>query len=145
MQHRLKQKFWAHIVVNNPALIIELESDDHLSAYLDNKIESVLPLLEQLTSEGKADYITEELCIHQLVADMRPYRYNYLWNVLEQEFTKTFKNWEQNGILSYELINLQQYCKNTFDALDFNMDDAYEDDIYYAITGMIDEYLRNQD
>ena len=144
MQQRLKQKLWAHTIVNNPGLIIQLESDDQLSSFLETKIESVLPLLEQLTSEGKPDYIIEELCIHQLVAEMRPYRFNYLWNVLEQEFAATFKNWEQNGILTYELINLQQYCKDTFDALDFNMDDAYEDQVYYAITGMIDEYLRNQ-
>lgn len=145
MQQRLKQKFWAHIIVNNPGLILELERDDQLSAYLESKIASVLPLLDQLTSEDKADYIIEELCIHQLVAEMRPYRFNYLWNVLEQEFSSTFKTWEQDGILTYELINLQQYCKDTFDALGFTMDDAYEDQVYNAVTGMINEYLRQQD
>ncbi|TKT86008.1 hypothetical protein [Dyadobacter frigoris] len=144
MQQRLKQKFWAHILVNNPGLIIELEQQDHLNAYLESKIESVLPLLDQLTSEGKADYIIEELCIHALVAEMRPYRFNYLWNVLEQEFSPFFKSWEQDGILTFELINLQQHCKDTFDALGFTMDDAYEDQVYNAITGMIDEYLRQQ-
>lgn len=145
IQHRLKQKLWAHIIVNNPGLIMELEKDDQLCNYLESKIESVLPLLDQLTSDGKPDYIIEELCIHELVANMRPYRFNYLWNVLEQEFRPFFKNWEQDGILTYELINLQQYCKDTFDALDFTMDDAYEDQVYNAITGMIEEYLRQQD
>jgi len=145
MQQRLKQKLWAHITVNNPGLILELERDDQLSDYLESKIESVLPLLDQLTSEGKADYIIEELCIHTIVAEMRPYRFNYLWNVLEQEFSAFFKSWEQDGILTFELINLQHYCKDTFDALGFSMDDAYEDQIYNAITGMIDEYLRQQD
>lgn len=145
MQQQLKQKLWAHILVNNPGLIVELEQDDDLSPYLERKVESVMPLLDQLTSEGKPDYIIEELCIHALVADMRPYRFNYLWNVIEQEFTETFKTWEQNGILTLEIINLQQYCKPTFDALNFSMDDAYDDQVYNAITGMIEEYLRNQD
>ncbi|WP_159477691.1 hypothetical protein [Dyadobacter sp. 3J3] len=144
MQQRLKQKLWAHIIVSNPGLIIQLERSDQLSNYLESKIESVLPLLDQLTSEGKADYIIEERCIHALVAEMRPYRFNYLWNVLEEEFNPFFKSWEQDGILTYELINLQQYCKDTFDALGFTMDDAYEDQIYNAITGMIDEYIRQQ-
>ena len=144
MQQRLKQKLWAHIMVNNPGLIIELEKDDQLSDYLDTKIQSILPLLDQLTSEGKADYIIEERCIRELVAEMRPYRFNYLWYVLEEEFSAFFKSWEQDGILTYELINLQQYCKDTFDALDFSMDDTNEDQVYNAITGMIGEYLQQQ-
>lgn len=144
MQQRLKQKLWAHILVNNPGLILELEREDQLSAYLESKIASVLPLLDQLTSESKADYIIEELCIRELVAEMRPYRFNYLWYVLEEEFSPFFKTWEQDGILTYELINLQQYCKDTFDALGFTMDDTNEDQVYNAVTGMIDEYLRQQ-
>jgi hypothetical protein len=144
MQQKLKQKLWAHIVVNNPELIIELEQDEILTGYLEEKVEAVLPLLEELTSEKKPDYIIEELCLRELTADMRPYRFNFILNVLEEQFPETHKAWQHNGILTHEVINFERYCRVSFEPLTLTWENVYEDHIYSMVTGQIQLYLEEQ-
>ena len=144
MQQKLKQKLWAHMVVNNPELLLELEQDEILAGYLEDKIQDVLPLLEELTNEKNPDYIIEELCLRALTADMRPYRFNFILNVLEEEFPETYKAWQRDGILTHEVINFERYCRTTFDPIMLTWENVYEDHTYAMVTGQFQLYLEDQ-
>ena len=141
IQQQLKQKLWAHTLVINPELLLELEEDEILNEYLDEKIKEVLPLLERLFNEQKPEYIIEELCLQELTADMRPYRFNYLLHVLEEEFSYFYQQWSQSGVLTYETLNLQKVCDPVFDQLGLSIENAEDSQIYYAITASIESYL----
>ena len=141
IQQHLKENLWAQIVVNNPALMLQLQQENLISSYLQDKLDGIQGQIEQLTAEGKPQYIIEELCLQELTADMRPYRFNYLLHVLEEEFSYFYQQWSQSGVLTYETVNLQKVCDPVFDELRLTEENAEDSQIYYAITAIIDSYL----
>ena len=141
IQQHLTEKLWAQIIVNNPALMLQLQQENAVANYLQNMVDTVKDYLEQLTDEGKPQYIIEELCLQELTADMRPYRFNYLLNVLEEEFSYFNKQWSQSGVLTYETVNLQKVCDPIFDELGLTEEIAEDSQIYHAITASIESYL----
>ena len=144
IQQQLKQKLWAHTLVINPELLLELEEDEILNEYLDEKIKEVLPLLERLFNEQKPEYIIEELCLKELTADIRPSYFQYNLNVLEREFPETYKTWEQNGILTYEIINFHRYCRRKYGQSVSVVENADDDQTYNMVTGQLQQYLEEQ-
>jgi hypothetical protein len=144
IQQQLKQKLWAHTLVINPELLLELEQNEILDKYLDEKIKDVLPLLDRLFNEQKPEYIIEELCLKELTADIRPSCFQYNLNVLEREFPKTYKTWEQNGILTYEIINFHRYCRRQYGQNPFIVENADNDQTYSVVTGQLQQYLEEQ-
>jgi hypothetical protein len=144
MQQKLKQKLWAHTLVINPELILELEEAEILNKYLDAKINEVLPLLDQLSGEQKPEYIIEELCLKELTDDIRPSSFQYNLNVLEREFPETYKTWQQNGILTHEVINFHRYCRRTYGQLALVAGNAEDELTYDMVTGQIQQYLEAQ-
>ena len=141
IQQHLTQKLWAQIIVNNPALMLQLQQENSVADYLTSKVDGLKQQIEQMNNEGKPQYIIEELCLGELTADMRPYRFNYLLHVLEEEFSYFYQQWSQSGVLTYETLNLQKVCDPVFDELGLTMENAEDSQIYYAITAIIDSYL----
>lgn len=144
MQQKLKQKLWAHTLLINPELLRELEESEILNEYLDEKIHDVLPLLDQLSAEQKPEYVIEELCLKALTADIRPSAFQYNLSVLEREFAETHRIWEQNGMLTQEIINFHRYCRGKYRQQPLVANSAEDDETYKAVTGRIREYLWEQ-
>ena len=67
-------------------------------------------------------------------------RYDYLQDVLEEDFEETHLTFHVSGILVYELLNLLAACAHLFDEFGFpeNEDGRL---LRYAVTGTIAEYL----
>jgi len=77
--------------------------------------------------------------LKQLEADDR-LRYDFLHDVLEEEFEDTFLQYHISRILVYELLNLLQICAHLFD--EFGFPDTEDSRLLrYAVTGTIAEYL----
>lgn len=143
MQEVLVGKLLEYIRDNNPDLLFALEAEDKLRVWLYEKAESVQPLSEQLKKDKQPEYIIIERCIAEATIDLRPSRYNYILNLLEQEFQVTYISLTESGLLQHEIINMIGYCESVFDDLKFS--DESEDNrfIQYAITGLISEYLQS--
>ena len=137
----LKEKLWAYIVQNNPDVMLHLQEEHAVAGYLQEKVNSVVPMAEQLLAEGNPLYIIEELCLNTMTEDLQPSKYNYIRSVLEDEFNRDYERMKENGTLTYEIINLMEACKNIFHDFDFSQEN--EDDRYlrYAITGQVQAYL----
>lgn len=144
IQQQLKQKLWAHTLVINPELLLELEQNEILNDYLDEKINEVLPLLDRLFNEQKPEYIIEELCLKELTADIRPSYFQHNLNVLEREFPETYKTWELNGILTHEIINFHRYCRRKYGQNPFTVENTDDDQTYSMVTGQLQQYLEEQ-
>jgi hypothetical protein len=67
-------------------------------------------------------------------------RFDYLADLLEEEFTETYLRFSSAGILSYELINLAAVCAPVFLEYGFP-ENEYDRRLRYALTGTIAEYL----
>ncbi len=140
MKDNLIKKLHEYIKENNPDVFMKLERDKKITEYLLIKIGSVDALINQ-SRKGQPDYIIEDACMEVLTQELRPSRYNYILNILEQEFEKIINQLLASGLLQFEAINMIGYCKSVFE--DLNFSEANEDNQFtrYAITGALAEYL----
>lgn len=141
LEFLLLEKLRSYIIANNPDLMLQLQRQMGFTRYLEDKIAAVAGTMEQLVSEGKPQYIIEELCLKEMTAELRPSRFNYLREIFETEFAETFERFRELGVLTYELTNIIEYCKDLFELFEFSEEREDDRNLRYAIVGAISEYL----
>lgn len=141
MQSMLTEKLWAYIVHNNPDLMLSLQEDYSVTRYLEEKVNTVMPMVEQLLGEGRPPYIIEELCLNAMTDELKPSRYQYIRSVIEEEFNGDYEWMMENGTLTYEVVNLIETCKGIFSDFDFNSENEANRHLRYAIIGQVHDYL----
>jgi hypothetical protein len=141
MQEILIKKLHGYLKDNNPDLLIQLEETGKVTEYLSDKIKSVDGLL--IEYEGQPDYIIEEACMNDLTQDLRPSKFNYIRNILEEEFESSYQQFLGSGILQFEVINILHHCKKVFDTIAFTEDSEDSRELRYIITGSISDYLES--
>jgi hypothetical protein len=141
MQTILIEKLRSYIVQNNVDLLLKLQKDFRLTRYLEDKVAAIEPQLKQWIAEGKPQYILEELCMNDLTQDLRPSRFNYIREILEEDFLQTYKNFRDKGVLTYEVTNMIEACNPVFERLGFTENKEGDQALKYAIMGAIQEYL----
>ncbi|MBA3830115.1 MAG: DUF1896 family protein [Taibaiella sp.] len=143
MQTILTEKLRSYIIDNNPDVMLGLQQGFSFTKYLKEKVELVIPMMEQLIAEGKPQYIIEELCMNELTKDLRPSRFNYIKEILEEDFLQAYTRFREMGVLTYEVINLIEACKPVFEKMGFSEDTAEQRQLRYAVMGTIQEYLES--
>lgn len=139
LQERLIYKLFDYICDNNPDLLFQLEEERRVTPYLHEKIAGIDTMIKAHTSEP--EYILEERCMLALTNDLRPSKYNYIREVLEEEFSATYRLLIEAGTLKYEAVNLIRFCQELFDAMHFSETREHSKLLYYAIAGAISEYF----
>jgi hypothetical protein len=142
MKKILINKLHQYIRENNPDVLIQLEEDGVVTEYLINKIGTVDALLKHV-DKGQPAYIVEDACMEVLTQDLKPSKYNYISNLLEEEFENYHLQLKESGTLQFETINLINYCHSTFEDLVFNEKNENNRFLRYAISGCISEYLES--
>jgi hypothetical protein len=141
MESVLKEKLWTYMVRNNPDLLLQLQRNNTVSQYLEEKVGSILPMIEQLKSLGNPDYVVEEFCLNTLVEELKPSKYNYLLYVFEEEFPQDFKRISQAGILVYEILMMLEESERVFIDFDFLEETQDNYKLRHAIIVCIHDYL----
>lgn len=142
MHDMLINKLHQYLQENNPDLLLQLEGDGKVTEYLADRISTVDALLNEF-DKGEPAYIIEEACMDILTQDLRPSKYNYICNILEEEFQVTYQELQESRILKFEVVNLVNKCKPVFDALLFTEENEDNRQLRYAITGTISEHLES--
>lgn len=140
MQQALITKLHEYIRENNPDLLFQLEEDGKVTEYLSGKISTVSALIKQ-TENGKPAYIIEDACMDVLTHDLRPSKFNYISNLLQQEFESAYNQLQESGTLKFEVINLINQCQPVFADLNFSEENEDNQFLRYAIIGTISGYL----
>ena len=141
MQEALINRLHQYISENNPDLLLMLEEKGDTSLYLNSKIKEISDLLEQSKKAEEPAYVVEEVCMNLLTKDLRPSKFNYIKNILEEEFEYAFYNFQKSGTLRYEVINIITQAEEVFTAFDFNEENEDNRQLLYAVTAVISEYL----
>ncbi|HEX5152859.1 MAG TPA: hypothetical protein VFW07_15515 [Parafilimonas sp.] len=141
MQALLTNKLHQYISENNPDLLVALEEKNETTLYLNNKLQHINGLLFELTQENKPEYIIEEVCMNALTKDLRPSKYIYVRNILEEDFKYAFYNFKRLGVLIYEIINIINFSEDIFKEFEFTEENEDSRVLRYAVTGIISEYL----
>jgi hypothetical protein len=139
MRETLINKLHEYIRENNPDILFQLEKDSKVSQYLSEKLSTVSSLIN-LSDKGQPAYIIEDACMDVLTQDLRPSKYNYICNILDEEFGDTFQQLIDNGLLQFEAVNLVNHCQSIFEDLQFSEENEGNQFLRYAIIGTISEY-----
>jgi hypothetical protein len=144
MQHHLMEQLWAYVIVNNPELMIKLKADNSVTTYLETKVAAVMPLVEKLVGDEKPNHVITELCLNELTADLGASRFRYIRYILEEEFPNVYRQLKTDGTLSFETIHIVSALKKALDELNFNAENAYEDDVYDVVVNCVWQYLNQE-
>ncbi|OKS85692.1 hypothetical protein [Mucilaginibacter polytrichastri] len=141
MVEKLKEKLWAFIVHNNPDLMLNLQEEYSVTKYLEEKVNGIIPMIEALLAEGKPQYVIEELCLSAMTAELKPSKFLYIRSVIEEEFPDDFKRLQEDGVLTYEVVNLIEACQDAFEAFGFSEETQDDRHLRYAIIAQVHDYL----
>lgn len=141
MKAQLKQKLFDYIVDHNPELVLKLQEDFKVGAYVEDKATAVMGKVKQWLSDGVQTLEVEEMALSEMAAELRPSRYLYLKNVLEEEFEREAEAFAEAGVLTYELVNLIEHCKETFNTFQFSEENQDNRKLRYLIIADIADYL----
>ena len=144
MQEMLKEKLWTYIVHNNPDLMLNLQQDSTVTYYLEEKVNGIQFLTSQLRTENKHGYVIEALCMEELTKDLLPSKFNYIRNILEEEFELDFLRIKESGLLTYEIMNLISESETVFETLGFTEVNEQDRMLHYAIAGTIRQYMESK-
>lgn len=143
MKEILISKLLEYIRDNNPDILFALEAEDKLRLWLYSKVDSVQSVWQQMETDKQPAYIIEETCLNELTRELKPSRYNYILNLLEQEFESNCNKLAKSGLLQHEVVNMISYCDSVFNDLKFSEENEDNHFIRYAICGAISEYLES--
>jgi len=140
MKKILINKLYEYIRENNPDLLFQLEEDRKVTEYLRDKISTVSALIKQMDNVKPA-YIIEDACMEVLTQNLRPSKFNYITNLLQEEFQSTYNQLQESGTLKFEVINMISLCQSVFEDLNFSEETEDNQFIRYAIVGTLKEYF----
>ncbi len=110
-----------------------LTEDNSVTLYLEEKVNIIIPKMEQLLAEGRPEYVVAELCLNDLTEDLRPSRYDYILTLLQEEYLGYFASYRQAGSLRYETMRMVESCRAVFDNLDFKEENMESNLVYQSI------------
>lgn len=141
MQETLKHKFHDYIRENNPDVLLTLEAETSVTKFISSKVNSLNHFVEELEKENKPAYIIEEICLNELTKDLKPSKFNYIINILEEEFEFAYQQLSKLRLLQYEVVNIIAHCEQLFESFNFSEENEDNRDLRYAVIGIISEYL----
>jgi Domain of unknown function (DUF1896) len=144
MKEILQKKLFEYIRDNNPDILFALEAEATVTVWLSENVNAVDILISQLKKEGLPDYEIEETCMDIITKSLRPSKYNYICNLLEEEFEQHYQQLLQTGLLQDEVINMIHHCQSTFDDLKFSEETEDNQFLRYAIIGAVSDYLNSE-
>jgi len=136
MIERLSVLLHRYIRLNNPDLFLQLEDEGKMQGYLETKIQSI-----DLPIESSPGSQVEELMMDRLTEDLKPSRFHYIKEILEEEFPDSHQEMGSNGLLVFEIINMVVHCRETLDRFGFSKENEDDRFIRYATIGQLAGYL----
>jgi hypothetical protein len=145
MQELLIRKLHNYIQESHPDLLITLQEESRVEAYLLDAVNSIDGFVNDLLDANEPLYLIEENCFEKLVKSLGPSRFLYIKDVLEEAFPNEFERLLRHGVLTTEVINLITFCDPVFEGLLFSTKTEDSSYLRYAIIGSIHEYFQKEE
>ena len=106
--------------------------------FIREKVEGISGQMEELLDAGTPAYMVEISCMDVLIASLSPSKYDYIYNILEDEFEERLEAFERLGITLFEIINIIIDCGDLL--YEFDEEDRQ---LKYAVIGVVANYFAN--
>lgn len=141
MRTQIKEQFKNLLQEDYPEVILLFTENGSLQQYLEDRITTIDPLIDELLQEDMTNEEVITLCMEQLTAGFGPSKYKYLSEVMEQEFPEEYEQFSQAGVLKFEVTNLIVACIAAFDAFEFSLDKLDDTFMRHMIIAEMHDYL----
>ena len=143
MEQILINRLHSYMLQNNPDLLLALQGTGKVSEYLEQKVQSVYPLLDQLIMEEAAPFYIEEQCLDFLTRDLKPSKFLFLSAFMEKNFPLRFQKWKSTGVLIYEIANMESLLVGIFEDFQFGEDSENDTPFKYVLFRKLQEYFQS--
>lgn len=140
MNEKLASLLLQYLKENNPDLLHLLEEMDSLPAWLQEKIKDV----SHLIAETKPEYIIKAECMDEMTKELRPSKFLFVKNILEDEFPNDYQRLTDSGVLQFEVINMVNACMPVFHVLPLTEESEDDNELKYAVIGVVSDYLQSE-
>jgi len=137
MQELLTIKLRHYLTAHYPDRLLALEAEGKEEAYIREQVESLSGEMEALLAGDTPAYMVEIHCMDVLINSLGPSKYDYVCDILEEEFVEDHARLERCGILLFEAVNIIGACGLQDD---FDEEDKF---LRYEVIGAIDGYLHH--
>lgn len=144
MRELLLSRLHDYLVQNNPDLLLTLQEEQGISAYLHQKVDSIQELLDRLLAEDRPPSDIVETCMQELTDDLRPSRYHYFLALLADEFPDWYRQLKESGTLTYEIAGLIASTQEDFEAFGFSEENQEDRFLRYTAMGAIQEHFASE-
>lgn len=143
MEQILIHQLHSYMLQNNPDLLLALQGTGKVTEYLEEKVQTVYPLLDKLIEEETAPCFIEEQCMVFLTKDLKPSKYLFLSDFLEIQFPSKYERWKQQGMLVYEIAHLEALFIHVFDDFEFSEKSETDTAFKYVLLKTIQKYFHS--
>ncbi|MGN6437284.1 MAG: DUF1896 family protein [Agriterribacter sp.] len=141
MEQAILNEFIKVLIKSYPDLLLEVQESGQVNAFIQGKLEAIQPVVESLRNAGQPKYIIEELALDHLISTVGPSRFDYILQVLEEDFAELYSDMQGSGVFTYEAIGILLKVAHVFDELAFNEGNKDDRLLRYAIIGAIQEFI----
>ena len=141
MRELLIQQLHEYVRENNPDLLWALQQEKLVNAWLEEKVDAIGLLIDELLKKNEPATMIMDRCTEELTRNLRPSKYHYIREIVEQEFQAHYNRLEQAGVLLPELINLIIACNPAFTELEFKEETEDDPHLRYCVMGIVEEYF----
>ncbi len=139
MKTILANKLYEYLRDNHPEILFRLSENNSTGSYIKEKLDAV----ESLIDQAKPTYQVEYECMNMMTADLRPSKFNYIKDILADEFPKDFQRLHDSGVLIFEVINMIASAKDVFDKIPLTEEKEDDSMLRSAVVGVISDYLQD--
>jgi len=137
MQELLIIKLRNYLTAHYPDRLLALEEEGKEEAYIREQVESLSGEIEAMLSGETPAYMVEIYCMDVFIQSLGPSKYDYICDILEEEFADDHSRLEASDILLFEVVNMIAVCGL---AEGFDEEDKL---LRYDVIGAIDNYLHH--
>ena len=118
MQELLTIKLHDYLAVHHPDLLLALAEEQKAEVYIREKVEALSAEVNAMLAGDTPAYMVEIHCMDILITSLGLSKYDYIYNILEEDFGERVTALEQVGVLLYDIINIIHSCGSMLDTFE---------------------------
>jgi len=137
MSDKLQGLLLGYIKENNPDLLMQLDEDDALHAWVIEKIREV----ELVLGDAKARRVPDNEFMDLMTVDLKPSKFHYMRDLLEDQFPEDFDQLLASGELRFAIIQMIGLCNHLFESNPLREDIDENAQLDHAVKAVMTDYL----
>jgi hypothetical protein len=144
IKENLIKLFMAFISENNPDVIVSIGSTGSMKRFVRDKAEVAMDLAKNLKERGLPESEILDACFESMVKEMKPSRFNFLKDLIQNHFPEKLKRYSETGVMTYEIIQVIESHGHLFEKYRFGETETKNDLLETEFVGILFDRFENR-